>query len=92
MEVLPRLRHVRVPAVRLVSSTGGSTPSTRNPLPGFTAVGDEKAEHFFDHDQFIQHVKDGTLPSVAWVVPGDESDHPQSARWASGRARRTSRA
>ncbi len=55
-----------------------STPATRNPLPGFTTVGEAKGDHFFTHQEFVDQAKAGTLPSVAWVVPGDESEHPQS--------------
>ena len=61
------------------NSDGDATASTRNPLPGFTTVGTSKQSHFFTHTDFIQQATDGTLPSVAWVVPGAESEHPQSS-------------
>jgi phospholipase C len=60
---------------------GPSTPSTRNPLPGFTAVHEtDQLDHIQTHGDFVAQVEAGTLPSVSWVIPGPASDHPQSGR------------
>ena len=58
------------------------TPSAKNPLPGFTDVHETgQLANIQTHDQFRQAVKAGTLPSVSWIVPGnDVSEHPQSTR------------
>jgi len=58
------------------------TPSAKNPLPGFSDVRETGQQgNIQTHDDFKQAVKDGTLPSVSWIVPGnDQSEHPQSSR------------
>jgi phospholipase C len=58
---------------------GGSTPSTRNPLGGFTTVRENRQiDRIQTHRAFVRQVDSGRLPSVSWVVPGPASDHPQS--------------
>jgi phospholipase C len=56
----------------------GTTPAGHNPLPGFTDVqvaGD--LGHFADHAAFLHAAKNGTLPQVSWVLPGNlVSEHP----------------
>jgi phospholipase C len=58
------------------------TPSAKNPLPGFSAVHEtDQLGNIQTHDDFRQAVEDGTLPSVSWIVPGnDVSEHPQSSQ------------
>jgi phospholipase C len=56
----------------------------QNPLPWFTDVherGDLKG-HFFTHQDFQRQVRDGTLPTVSWLTPGNGviSEHPLQAR------------
>jgi phospholipase C len=56
-----------------------ATPSTRNPLPGFTDARDAGIEdNLGTHDDFVRDASDGTLPQVSWLVPGTASDHPSS--------------
>ncbi|HYJ59927.1 MAG TPA: alkaline phosphatase family protein [Actinomycetota bacterium] len=55
----------------------------QNPLPWFTDV-HERGDldgHFFTHQQFQRQVRDGTLPTVTWLTPGDGSisEHPLQA-------------
>jgi len=58
------------------------TPSAKNPLPGFSAVHETgQLGNIQTHDDFRRAVEDGTLPSVSWIVPGnDVSEHPQSSQ------------
>jgi phospholipase C len=58
------------------------TPSAKNPLPGFTAVHEtDQLDHIQTHDDFRRAVRSGTLPSVVWIVPGNNvSEHPQSSQ------------
>ncbi|MEX2420338.1 MAG: alkaline phosphatase family protein, partial [Actinomycetota bacterium] len=60
----------------------GTTPSTKNPLPGFTTLHETGQQaNIRTHDEFRRAAADGTLPSVSWVVPGNAvSEHPQSSR------------
>jgi phospholipase C len=60
----------------------GTTPSTKNPLPGFTDLHETgQQDHILDYLDFQRSAQHGTLPSVAWVVPGNGvSEHPQSSR------------
>jgi phospholipase C len=58
---------------------GPSTPSTRNPLAGFTTVRqNNQVDRIQTHREFLQQLEAGTLPSVSWVAPGRASEHPQS--------------
>jgi phospholipase C len=59
----------------------GRTPSTKNPLVGFTDLYETGQEgNIQTHQDYLQAAADGTLPSVSWIVPGDRvSEHPQSA-------------
>jgi len=60
---------------------GENTPSTRNPLPGFTTVHEtDQLDRIQTHQDLMAQVRDGTLPSVSWVIPGSASDHPSSGR------------
>ena len=59
----------------------GTTPTGKDPLPGFTDVWRTHQKRFVQHhDDFFAAAKSGTLPSVAWIVPGGNvSEHPASA-------------
>jgi phospholipase C len=63
-----------------VESRDGKTPSAKNPLPGFTTVVDNgQLGNIKTHAQYLQAARNGTLPSVSWLVPGNKtSDHPSS--------------
>jgi len=58
----------------------GMTPSTKAALAGFTTVHQNRQLDRFDgHDEFIEDARNGTLPSVSWVVPSNlNSEHPGS--------------
>lgn len=50
-----------------------------NPLPGFKKFMDSKElmSHLVPNTQYFRDLRDGTLPSVAWIVPNTiESEHP----------------
>ena len=50
-----------------------------NPLPGFTTFMSDKElmTHLVHGSQFFRDLRDGTLPSVSWIVPNsEESEHP----------------
>jgi phospholipase C len=70
---------------------GAGTPGIWNPLPWFDTV---KADHQLTNIQPVDHffaaAKNGTLPSVSWVVPsGSVSEHPP-ARVSAGQSYVTS--
>jgi len=47
-----------------------------NPLAGFSSLR-AKADRFATTARLFQDLRDGTLPSVAWIFPsGEESEHP----------------
>ncbi len=57
----------------------GTTLSIWNPLPGFVTVAQdgELDDVVQGADQLLLDAQDGTLPSVAWVIPGNQvSEHP----------------
>ncbi len=58
----------------------GTTGTGKNPLPGFVDVRDNhQLGRIMTHDEFVAAAKAGTLPSVSWLVPGnDASEHPGS--------------
>ena len=58
----------------------GTTPSAKNPLPGFTTIAEtHQRGRIQTHEEFLAQVADGSLPSVSWIVPGQNvSEHPQS--------------
>jgi phospholipase C len=60
----------------------GTTPSAKNPLPGFTTLYETQQQaNIQTHDDFLRAVGAGVLPSVSWIVPGNGvSEHPQSSR------------
>jgi phospholipase C len=60
----------------------GNTPAAKNPLPGFSTIYEtEQQDSIQTHDDFLDVVEDGTLPSVSWIIPGNAvSEHPQSSR------------
>ena len=62
-------------------SEAGRTPSTKNPLPGFTDLYETGQQaNIQTHQDYYRAAADGSLPSVSWIVPGDRvSEHPQSA-------------
>ena len=67
---------------RAPDSPEGTTPASKNPLPGFATLYEtEQQDHILDYRRFERSARHGTLPSVSWVVPGDGvSEHPQSSR------------
>jgi phospholipase C len=62
-------------------------PSIWNPLPAFTTVQqDGELGNIVDVDQYYVDIKNGTLPSVAWIIPESKvSEHP-AARVTVGQA------
>ncbi|HEU4356730.1 MAG TPA: alkaline phosphatase family protein [Actinomycetota bacterium] len=56
------------------------TPSGKNPLPGFTTVHEnDQLSNVRSHTDFLRAARDGDLPSVSWIVPGNKSsEHPSS--------------
>jgi phospholipase C len=63
-------------------SAGVTTPSTKNPLPGFSTLHETGQQaNIRTHEAFRLAAARGTLPSVSWIVPGNAvSEHPQSSR------------
>ncbi len=59
-------------------SNPGGVPSIWNTLPGFSDVKqDGQGGNVQTLDQFYNHAKAGTLPSVSWIVPNPaDSEHP----------------
>ncbi len=50
-----------------------------NPLPGFRAFMDDKQlmTHLVNGTDLYQDLRNGTLPTISWIVPnGEESEHP----------------
>ena len=68
----------------LPHAQNASTPGIWNPLPWFTTVrNDGELDNIKSTDKFLSAAKDGTLPSVSWVVPdAAHSDHPPSSLMA----------
>jgi phospholipase C len=58
-----------------------STPGIWNPLPGFRTVwADHQISDVQPAGSYFRDAKDGTLPSVSWIVPNDRhSEHPPSS-------------
>jgi phospholipase C len=59
----------------------GASNVLQNPLPWFTTVReDHQLDHIGVHADFLRAVRDGRLPSVSWLVPGNGSisEHPGS--------------
>jgi phospholipase C len=58
----------------------GATAAGKNPLPGFTSVVErQRLDRILGHDDFFDAAADGTLPSVSWIVPGNQaSEHPST--------------
>jgi phospholipase C len=58
-----------------------STPNIWNPLPWFQTVHiDNQLSNIQDLNNFYTAAANGTLPSVAWIVPnGKNSEHPPSS-------------
>jgi phospholipase C len=58
-----------------------STPSIWNPLPSFTDVHrDGSTGNVQSSTVFLERARQGTLPSVSWVVPnGRQSEHPPAS-------------
>jgi phospholipase C len=51
----------------------------QNPLPSFTTVHDNgQLDNVKTHDDFVNSLRDGTLPTVSWITPGGGgiSEHP----------------
>ena len=60
-------------------STIGQTDAAKNPLPGFT---DTQAQGYTDNirhqSEYLTSAAAGTLPSVSWIVPGqNDAEHPK---------------
>lgn len=57
------------------------TPNIWNPLPYFETVHEDgQVKNVQGLNQFYKAAKDGTLPSVVWIVPnGKNSEHPPSS-------------
>jgi phospholipase C len=58
----------------------GPTMPSKNPLPGFVDVAKPGyLDHFQTHERFMRLAEAGELPSVSWIVPGNQaSEHPGS--------------
>jgi phospholipase C len=58
----------------------GATAAGKNPLPGFVTVNEnDQVGNVMDHDDYLDAAAAGTLPPVAWIVPGNKtSEHPQA--------------
>ncbi len=58
-----------------------SVPGIWNPLPYFTTVHeDNQLGNIQTTDKFFAALKNGTLPSVSWIIPsGKYSDHPTAS-------------
>jgi phospholipase C len=56
-----------------------TTPSSKNPLPGFTDIEEtNQLSNIRTHRQFLRAAANGNLPSVSWLVPDNHhSEHPQ---------------
>jgi phospholipase C len=54
------------------------TPKIWNPLPYFSTVKqNNQLQNIIDVTNFYEDAKNGTLPSVSWIVPGNKnSEHP----------------
>ncbi|MGH2636884.1 MAG: alkaline phosphatase family protein [Actinomycetota bacterium] len=54
------------------------TPPSQNPLPSFTTVHEQRThDRIQTHSDYFAAVRDGTLPTVSWVMPsGRNSEHP----------------
>ena len=63
-------------------SRNGKTPAAKNPLPGFRTILETKQQDRIQrHEDFYRQVSNGRLPSVSWVVPGQNvSEHPGSKK------------
>jgi phospholipase C len=61
---------------------GRGTPPSQNPLPSFTTVHEQGThDRIQRHADFYEAARDGTLPSVSWVVPtGHNSEHPGNGK------------
>jgi phospholipase C len=57
------------------------TPHLWNPLPEFATVQEDNQVTRIQHSgRFFAAARDGTLPSVSWIVPGKKSsDHPPAS-------------
>jgi phospholipase C len=57
------------------------TPSAKNPLAGFTTVRENRQlGNLQSHERYLEAASSGTLPSVSWIVPGNNhSEHPSSS-------------
>ena len=58
----------------------GATAAGKNPLPGFVNVVERgQLDRIMDHAEFLDAAREGTLPTVSWVIPGSRaSEHPGS--------------
>lgn len=56
-------------------------PSVMNPLPNFATVHeDARLNHIRPTKEFYSSLQDGSLPSVAWIIPEySDSDHPANS-------------
>jgi phospholipase C len=63
-------------------------PHIWNPLPNFDTVKqDSQLNNIQDTSNFYEAAKDGTLPSVSWIVPNSyNSEHPPTSLVSDGQA------
>ena len=65
---------------------GGADPEefgVWNPLPGFKTFMNSKElkSHLVDNTEYFRDLREGSLPSVAWIVPNfAESEHPPTSQ------------
>jgi phospholipase C len=61
---------------------GRGTPPPQNPLPSFTTVHEQGThDRIQRHADFYEAVRQGTLPTVSWIVPnGPNSEHPGNGK------------
>jgi phospholipase C len=71
---------VKPPCDFEVTDAEGSTPSGKNPLPGFVTVHENRQlRNIRGWDDYDAAAANGSLPSVSWIVPGNRnSEHPGS--------------
>jgi phospholipase C len=64
------------------------TANAMNPLPGFQTVHDDnQTGNIKFHPSYFDAAKNGTLPSVSWVIPGTGySEHPSHGTITAGQA------
>ena len=69
-------------------STTHQTDAAKNPLPGFTDTqGPGYADNIRHQSEYLSAAAAGTLPSVSWIVPGqNDGEHPKHGSVRTGMA------